>query len=272
MSTKPKDARSRIYWREQGGVKRAYLNVRDYADVGGRQEALIPKGATRATSDPLVAEQLAAERLRALHDLRRGKQLMGLDPTIEFRPYADRHIRLMEESKEFSESWLDNSARMLDRAADYFETVQPTEHPDEWKRRKIPGSPRNLGTISVPDVQGFVRWLQRQPNGRRGADGTPATYGPQSVRHHLSALSKLFERAIAEGKIKMGENPVGNLMDRPSIPRSATEHLEADELALLLESARTYQPYAETHGGKGGRHPLSCVYELLATHILTGAR
>ncbi len=32
----------RIYWRDQGGVRRAYADFREYADVGGKREALVP--------------------------------------------------------------------------------------------------------------------------------------------------------------------------------------------------------------------------------------
>jgi hypothetical protein len=52
--------KSRIYWRNQGGVQRAYGNFRD---VGGGREALIPEGETRATTDPVVADALVAKRL-----------------------------------------------------------------------------------------------------------------------------------------------------------------------------------------------------------------
>ena len=45
--------RYRIYWREQGGSKRAYG---DFRDVGGKREGLIPPGETRATTDPVLAE------------------------------------------------------------------------------------------------------------------------------------------------------------------------------------------------------------------------
>lgn len=46
----------RIYWRDQGGERRAYADFRDYADVGGGREALTPKREKRATTDPDVAQ------------------------------------------------------------------------------------------------------------------------------------------------------------------------------------------------------------------------
>jgi hypothetical protein len=42
----------RVYFRERGRARRYYGDFRDYADVGGSQEALIPPGTKRATMDP----------------------------------------------------------------------------------------------------------------------------------------------------------------------------------------------------------------------------
>src|SRR6266849_1481059 len=41
--------KSRIYWRERGGTKRAYADLRDYADVGGGREALVAEGDRKST-------------------------------------------------------------------------------------------------------------------------------------------------------------------------------------------------------------------------------
>ena len=60
--------RSRIYWRERGGVARAYLDLRD---LGGGQPALIPPGEHRATTDPDLAAVLAARRLKEFEAERR---------------------------------------------------------------------------------------------------------------------------------------------------------------------------------------------------------
>ncbi len=63
-------ARSRIYWRERGGERRAYGDFRDYAEVGGGREALIPPGAPTATTDPVIAEVLVGHRLTELQERR----------------------------------------------------------------------------------------------------------------------------------------------------------------------------------------------------------
>src|SRR3989441_2256558 len=72
MSGKRK--RSRVFWREQGGAQRAYADFRDYADVGGRREALMVLGETLATTDLGIAEVLAAKRLAELNQLRARRQ------------------------------------------------------------------------------------------------------------------------------------------------------------------------------------------------------
>src|SRR5207253_11341735 len=54
--------KSRIYWRERGGTKRAYADVRDYADVGGGREELVAEGEKLATSEETTATALPARR------------------------------------------------------------------------------------------------------------------------------------------------------------------------------------------------------------------
>ena len=58
----PKKRKSRIYTREQGGAVRFYGDFRDFGDVGGRREALVPRGADLATTDEKLAVALVAER------------------------------------------------------------------------------------------------------------------------------------------------------------------------------------------------------------------
>lgn len=226
-------------------------------NFGGGRVALIPEGETRATADPEIAEELLRQRLTELKEQRRNRVLLGLDPDADLAEYAVRHLQLKAESGEYSEDWIANSELYLARAVAFFTRHQHAteDDPDPTPR------PRNLAAISVPDVRAFVRWLQQQPNGRGG------TLGKQALRHHLNALSNVFKRAISEGKLEMGRNPVAAMMDKPSVPRSTTKLLEVDELILLLESARTLP-----RGGAGGRERLACAYELVAMFVLAGVR
>jgi integrase len=244
--------KTRIYWRNQGGVQRAYADLRD---LGGGQVALIAKGEKRATTDPVIAEELLRQRLNDLTEKRRNRVLLGIDPEADLESYVDRHLQLKAESGEQSKKWLALSKMYLDRAVDFFTKYQHASEPEPKPR------PRNLAAISAQDVHAYTRWLKDQPNGRGG------TNGKQTIRHHLHVLSNVFKRAISEGKLPMGHNPVAAMMDKPTVPLSTTRLLEVDELTLLLESARTLP-----RGGAGGRERLLCAYELVATFVLTGLR
>ena len=61
-----------------------------------------------------------------------------------------------------------------------------------------------------------------------------------------------------------GYNPVAALMEKPAGRPAEARWLEPHEAALLLESARTYRPGPNAHGGP--------IYPLLAVLLLTGGR
>jgi hypothetical protein len=249
-------ANSRIRWRDQGGQLRAYADLRD---LGGGLRALIPPGETRATTAPEMAEHLLVQMMTNLLERRRDKVLLGLDPDADLEEFARHHLKAKARSGEYTEQWLTISRTYLDRAIAYFTRYQYATKTNPTPKPR----PRNLATISVVDVRGFVDWLATQSNGRGGV------LGRASRRLHLSVLSGLFRRAISEGKLPMGSNPVSALMDKPKAPKSQTPWLEVDELALLLESARTLTDHWRASGQKGLP---TFAYEFLATFILTGAR
>lgn len=245
--------KSRIFWRDQGGELRAYADLRD---LGGGRPALIAPDESQATTDPEVAEALLTERLTELREQRRNRVLLGLNPDADLAESCAEHVEEKSKSGEYDERWLDILSTYLTRAVAYFTRHQNAtdEDPDPEP------NPRNLATISVVDVREFAHWLKSQPNGRGGF------LGGQSRRHHLSALSGVYERAISEGRLPVASNPVSALVDKPTAPNSRTPALEVDELALLLETARVMATWPDA----GNR--LFCAYELLATFILTGAR
>ena len=77
MAEKP---RSRIYWRSG----KAYGDFRDFADVGGRREALKPAGMRVPTTDPDVAAKLSTDRVAvfgrlapARPQVRRAQSMVG---------------------------------------------------------------------------------------------------------------------------------------------------------------------------------------------------
>src|SRR5260370_37829292 len=67
--------RTQIYWRERGGARRAYAALREYADVGGKREALVAPGETLATNAAATALVRLARRAEHLDALPRGRAL-----------------------------------------------------------------------------------------------------------------------------------------------------------------------------------------------------
>lgn len=231
---KPK---SRIYRRYRGGADRYYA---DFRDVGGKREALIVAGERRATTDPTIAEKLAADRLTELVTARRDRAF-GKQEATTLATFAAHHLVQKAKSGKYSETWLSTSERMLRVAATFF------------------GADRELMTIDVVDVQRYANHLTSVKNGRGG------TLNPGTIRHHLNVLSNLYDRAQSESRVDLGYNPVARMTDKPEGNPDEAHWLEVHEAALFLESTRTYTP-------KRPEFALPCAYPLVATFMLTGGR
>ncbi len=235
-------SRSPIYWRDRGGVRRAYADLREYADVGGKREPLVAAGEKRATSDPATAQDLLARRIKELDGLRRGRALHGLAGSATLGAFARDHLvakatEVNEKSGEpVTTQWLDGEELRLDRALDHFGDV-------------------DLASITAEQVQRFDQRLAGQ-----GLSGG-------TRRHHLNTLSNLYRRARAMRVVPSGYDPVGDLLTKPRAKRVEARWLPVPDAALLLEAARLYVPTATT-----GRPPVRFGYELVATFLLTGGR
>jgi integrase len=246
-------ASSRIWWRNQGGALRAYADLRD---MGGGRRALIAPDETQATTDPEIAESLLTKLMTELEEQKRNRVLLGLDPEADLAESCIEHVQEKEDSGEYDERWLEVLTTYLARAVSFFTRYQRATEEDPEPEPQ----PRNIATISVSDIREYAKWLKTFPNGRGGY------LGAGSRRHHLTALSGVFERAISNEHLAIGKNPVRAMAEMPTAPKSTTIALEVDELALLLESARVFSE------GPGAAGRLPCAYEVLATFILTGAR
>lgn len=256
----------RILWRSQkGGVRRAMSTC----DGGGaRQVALIPPGETRATTDATTAQELAqdlietlqaeraAERARAAEahfretEAARHASLHGLYRGADLATFAARHLAALElerSNRKNAQQWLDAIALMLDRAIYFFDVHQiASATPEELAKHKGLRSPRNIGGIGVPDVQAYLAWLRSEecwpwertrresaakgrPARRAAKGGKKGSFGAGHLRHHLNALSGMFKRAISLGILPVNTNPVGGVINKPSVPESQTEWLEPPE-------------------------------------------
>ena len=142
--------RRRIYWRERGGTRRAYADLRDYADVGGGREALIARGEKLGTTDATTAQVLLARRLEELDGARRGRTLHGETPGATLADFASAHLVAKAEFQKFTEHWLEVTEKCLDRAAEFF------------------GADRDLASITVVDVRKWTNHLLAMRNGRKG--------------------------------------------------------------------------------------------------------
>jgi integrase len=236
--------KSRIYWRERGGTKRAYADLRDYADVGGGREALIAKDEKLATADEATAQLLLARRIEDLDGIRRGRALHGETRPVALSEFTKTHVDAKKEAKKFTEHWIEVTEKCLERAAEFF------------------GSNRDLASITVSDVRRWASRLLEMSNGREG------TMSASTVRHHLSCLSNLYKRARAERVVPSGYDPVGDFDEKPSPRRGEAKWLEIHDASLLLEAARTYRPDTD----RGGWRPVPFAFELIATFLLTGGR
>jgi integrase len=244
-----------IYWR--GG--RAYLDGRRW---GKKRQPLCEAGQKMGTTNAKRAVKIARALVQQWEDQQQYAERLGLDPANDLATAGDEHVRALEESGK-SESYVRYTTRCLARALDFFDVVQAQQAPTATVRKRC-AAPRSLATISPPDVRAFTRWLAASENGRRGE-----RMGPGTIRQHLAALSGVFARAISDGRLPLGTNPVQAMMDKPSAPKSPTMPLEPWECALVLESARTL---ATEPRGDGRRPPLACAHPLLAFFLYTGAR
>ena len=191
--------------------------------------------------DPLIADKLVADRLKELQERRRNRTLLGVERLVGLEEYASHHLVEKARSGRFTEQWLAAVEVHLRAAVDFL------------------GGERDLASIRVPDVQRYVTHLQGLPNGRGG------TLSGGSVRKYLNSLSNLYRRAISEGCVPPGYNPVSALIEKPTARSREARWLEVHEGALLLEAARTHRP-------KRADLALPCLYPLVASFLLTGGR
>jgi len=244
----PSKRTSRIYWRHG----RAWADFRDYAFVGGGREPLVPDGAKYATPKADVAARLVAERLNELQALRLNQELSGecFQPSLGW--FAQHHLDLKADEGT-SAGHLDNVRVYLKVAVDYF------------------GAERDLRSIRPRDVRTWLDSLRK----RQGRSGKPISNATR--RKYLNALSDLYARAVSDEFTD--KNPARDLysQSKPKPERRKARYWEPDEVAALLEAARTMR-YEPTVGkGRGGVGEVRAdaypwIYPLLATAALTGAR
>jgi len=215
----------------------------DFRDLGGKLEALKSPGERLATTDHDIAAALAAERVKELESIKRGIALIGRGREEALGRFAQHHLERKAALNEATDWTMGMVQRQLERAVEFF------------------GSNRPLTSLTVPEVQKWAEWLRETFGGRRGR--TALSDG--AVRHHLNALSNLYRRAISEGKVPPGYNPVASWDRKPHGQPGEARWLEVHEAALLLEAAKTYQPH-------DGYLAIGDLHAIVAASMLTGGR
>ena len=156
----PRKRKSRIYWRTRGGTRRAWFDGRDYSDVGGKLEPLIPIGERFATTDPDVATKLAKERLDELETARRRRALFGHAHVATLTAQAADYLIARKRAGKVTDAWLSASEGFLKRASEFF------------------GAERSLESIRVSDIRAWAEHLltakgkTARPSVRRVSGGT----------------------------------------------------------------------------------------------------
>lgn len=205
----------RVIWRDQpagklytepGEGRRAYADLRS---IGGGREALIPRGESLATMDPVIAQTLLSRRVTAIEEQKRTKHVIGIEQTANLKEFSGYHLVQKAKSGRVTAKWLAGTEKRLKLAISFF------------------GEDRPLDTIGVRDVQKYANWLAEQDNGRGG------TYSTKTQLEYLLALSNLFVRAQSEASVPPGFNPVTALMDKPRPKRREAKWPEVWEGALL---------------------------------------
>jgi integrase len=249
----PRKRKSRVYWRDQGGARRAWFDGRDYGEVGGKLEPLVARGERFATTDSDVATRLAGERLAELENARRRHAFHGNTAAPALADFARLHLIAKKRAGAVTDSWLDATQQFLERAVAYF------------------GAERELDTIRVSDVRRWAAHLATTParKPRKEGDLPARVMTSATIRHHLNALSNLYRRAMEDEVVSPGYNPVAALMEKPRRTEQEARWLEVPDAALLLAAAAKL-PAMETPAGLSIGAELA--YPLLATFLLTGGR
>jgi len=227
--------RDRLYYRDGRGW---YADFRDFADVGGKREAMITPHRQGPTQDRDEASVIASQRLAQLQD-RRERGAGAEDPTL--RDYARRHLELKRVSRGRAESTITRDAYSIQRFLQYF------------------GEGVTLTEITVERLSDYLAWRSAQP-GRHGSGRT----ANQTILNELNALGNLFRRAVAEKKAQL--NPVQLMVDRPSQKVGEAVWLECGEGARVISEA------LKLDGEAGSKRLIRCMGPIIATFLLTGAR
>lgn len=230
--------RQRLYTR---GKKRGYYI--DLRDLGGGREALKPHGEKGATTDELVALDLAAKRIAELEARKRGLYFGELKRTATLGSFVHEWLTFRRSLATVEGFTGERTLRRYEQALQNLFSVV-----DEDVR---------IDRFTKADAKQAIARMAQLPSRSGG------TLKAASLNQAYVAMRQVFEHAADEGVVPQGHNPWRALRrtDRPRLPKSSTtDFLEVFEAAALLEACPRVTE---------SRLPLK---EIVAALLLTGGR
>ena len=237
-STSSGDILRRIYRR--AGSDRFYIDLREF---GGGREALVEPGKHRATTDELVALDLAAKRVAELMTRRRERHFDGVVKTMTVGELARDWLAYKRGfAGDEGYTQLRTLRRYEQALAQLFDVMDQDQRVDRVTKRDV--------------KQGLLALRRR--DSRSGGK-----LSASSLRQVIAAMQLAFDYASDLGVVPEDYNPWRQLRkaDRPRLPRgSSTDFLETYEGCALLDACDRVE---------GRTIPLR---PIVATLLLTGGR
>ena len=226
-----KRKQTRLYWREGRGW---YADLRSFADVGGKREAMKPEGSRGATDDEDMANRIYLVRKDELKTLRKNGGKQEPEPgDVSMVEYAKRHLA-MKYAEGDRPATVDRNERAIRTVLGY------------W------GPETRLSDITPDKVTSYIA--------ERGQ-----VVATQTLLHELHAMSNLFRRAVTEGRALFNPFDRDHLFKKPEVRRAEATWLEIGEADRLIRAAIDQDANAHTRA-------FAHLGPIVATTLLTGGR
>jgi hypothetical protein len=219
-----------------------YGDFRPFADVGGKVEPLRAPDARKATTDPVEAARLYAERVVAYEALRTTGASPAEGPATAIAPSNTSAPAPAAPERMRLDAMIDLhiARKSLPRSGRRASTVE-RDRDNFLVICRIVGNPY-LDEITPTVCDDYVLTREKEPGVRLGT-----TIAARTIINELNSLSNLMKRAVAMGFV--AENPVRRMSEKPSVPTDEADFLTTEEAARLLDAAAELDDQARRGGG-----------------------